>query len=86
MSSEFENAYGIEFSRLQCWQNLCTELQVDVFDSIRKCKMVVLILESLELNKLLTSMVLRLSRKFMSTWSICWTVVLMELLSKSSKH
>ncbi|GAD94191.1 conserved hypothetical protein [Paecilomyces variotii No. 5] len=39
MSEAFENAYGTEFSRLQSWQNLCAELQVDVFDSIRKCKM-----------------------------------------------
>ncbi|KAL1863185.1 hypothetical protein Plec18170_000015 [Paecilomyces lecythidis] len=39
MFSEFENVYGTEFSRLQCWQNLCAELQIDVFDSIRKCKM-----------------------------------------------
>ncbi|KAJ9212956.1 hypothetical protein DTO166G4_5460 [Paecilomyces variotii] len=37
--SEFEKNYGKEFSRLQCWQNLCSELQIGVFGSIRQCKM-----------------------------------------------
>lgn len=75
--SEFEKNYGKEFSRLQCWQNLCSELQIGVFGSIRQCKMVMCASRFHESYGLTIS---RLFPKFTSTLSICWIAVLREQL------
>jgi hypothetical protein len=37
---EFDNEYGANYSRLESWQNLCTEVGINSPASITKCKKV----------------------------------------------